>query len=501
MAVGVLAVTALVLAGPASAAPGRDAGPKSAAYAHHAAHLSAPASAASDSSTLFIRGGGYGHGIGMSQYGTYGYALHGWTYRQILAHYYTGTDLGQINPNQTVRVLLGSGPAAFAGATHAGNKALNPSLTYDVTPLRGGQLALLNQTTHKRVGKFNAPLAATGPGPLSLAGLGAYRGALEFRPNGLGGVYTVDVIGLDDYVRGVIAAEMPSSWGPEALETQAVAARTYAITTDVAGTFYNLYSDTRSQMYRGVSAETPATDAAVAATAGQIVTYNGAPVVTYFFSSSGGHTENVEDAWPGASAAPWLRSVDDPYDGAGGDPYHKWTRQLSPTAAAKHLGRLVKGRLLGIRVTRRGASPRIISAVVIGTGGTTTVTGAQLQGAFGLLSSWASFTMMSARAGHAPTVGGVPAANDLAVIAQLKRAFALAGKTTPVLRGSVVPAGRGDKVAIEIHVGKDWHKLFTVRLGKAGGLAKAGAYTVRLPRPGVYRTVYRGLAGPSVVVP
>ena len=66
-------------------------------------------------------------------------------------------------------------------------------------------------------------------------------------------------------------------------------------------TFYNLYPDTRSQMYRGVSAETPATDAAVAATSGQIVTYNGAPAVTYFFASSGGHTENIEDAWPGAT--------------------------------------------------------------------------------------------------------------------------------------------------------------------------------------------------------
>ena len=93
-------------------------------------------------------------------------------------------------------------------------------------------------------------------------------------------MYTVDAVGLDDYVRGVIAAEMPSSWSPEALKTQAVAARTYAITTNVGGGFYDLYPDTRSQMYRGVSAETPATDAAVAATAGQVVTYNGTPAVT-----------------------------------------------------------------------------------------------------------------------------------------------------------------------------------------------------------------------------
>jgi stage II sporulation protein D len=453
--------------------------------------LAGPASAAS---TLFIRGGGNGHGIGMSQYGTYGYALHGWSYKQILAHYYTGTQLGTANPNQTVRVLLGGRSAAFAGASRAGGKTLNPSLTYDVVPLANGQLTLVNQTTHKQVGKFNAPLTATGPGPLSLAGLGGYRGSLEFRPNGSGGVYTVNVIGLDDYVRGVIAAEMPSTWGPQALDTQAVAARTYAITTDVSGTFYNLYPDTRSQMYRGMSAETPATDAAVAATAGQIVTYNGAPVVTYFSASSGGHTENIEDAWPGANASPWLRGVDDSYDGAGGDPYHRWTRQLSVSTAAKQLGRLLKGNLVGIRVTRHGASPRIMSAQVIGSKGSTTVTGAQIQSAFGLLSTWASFTTISGSAGQAPVTGAVHAASDLSVITQLKRAFALVGEHTPILRGRVIPASRGDSVTVEMLAGKHWRRVGSLRLGKGG------AYAVGVGRPGVYRTVYRGLDGPSVVV-
>jgi stage II sporulation protein D len=274
-----------------------------------------------------------------------------------------------------------------------------------------------------------------------------------------------------------------------------VAARTYAITTDVAGTFYNLYPDTRSQMYRGVSAETPATDAAVAATSGQIVTYNGAPVVTYFFSSSGGHTENIEDAWPGASASPWLRGVDDPYDSAGGDPYHHWTRQLGLTAAAKDLGRLVKGKLVGIRVTQHGASPRIMSAQVIGTKGASTVSGSQLEGAFGLLSTWASFTTISSSAGKAPVAGAVHGASDLAVITQIKRAFGLAGQSTPLLHGHVVPAHQGEKVTFEVRAGKHWHRVGSVRLGKGG------SYAVGLPRPGVYRTVYRGLDGPSVIVP
>jgi stage II sporulation protein D len=247
-------------------------------------------------------------------------------------------------------------------------------------------------------------------------------------------------------------------------------------------------------MYRGVSAETPATDAAVAATAGQVVTYNGAPVVTYFSSSSGGHTENIEDAWPGASASPWLRGVDDPYDGAGGDPYHRWTRQLGVTAAAKQLGRLLKGKLVGIRVTQHGVSPRIMSAQVIGTKGSTTVTGAQLQSAFGLLSTWASFTTISGSAGQAPVTGAVHGANDLSVITQLKRAFALVGERTPVLRGRVVPARAGASVTFEMRAGKRWQRVGTARLGKGG------SYAVGVGRPGVYRTVYRGLDGPSVVV-
>src|SRR4029453_7120150 len=95
---------------------------------------------------------------------------------------------------------------------------------------------------------------------------------------------------------GVVARESPSSWPLEALKAQAVTARTYAITTSKAGTGFDQYADTRSQVYGGVAAESIATNAAVAATGGQVVTYDGAPVVTYFFSTSGGRTENVENS-------------------------------------------------------------------------------------------------------------------------------------------------------------------------------------------------------------
>ena len=93
----------------------------------------------------------------------------------------------------------------------------------------------------------------------------------------------------------MVSRESPSSWPAEALKAQAVAARTYAITTSKAGDGWDQYADTRSQVYGGVAAETASTNAAVAATRGQVVTYDGEPVVTFFFSTSGGRTENVEN--------------------------------------------------------------------------------------------------------------------------------------------------------------------------------------------------------------
>jgi stage II sporulation protein D len=119
---------------------------------------------------------------------------------------------------------------------------------------------------------------------------------------------------LERYVRGVVSAEMPSGWPLAALEAQAVASRTYALTADAGGSRFDVYSDTRSQMYLGVAAETAQTNAAVAATAGQIVLYDGKPATTYFFASSGGMTENIENSFLGAAPEPWLKGVADPYD-------------------------------------------------------------------------------------------------------------------------------------------------------------------------------------------
>ena len=222
---------------------------------------------------------------------------------------------------------------------------------------------------------------------------------------------------------------------------QAIAARTYAITTTVDGDGYDLYDDTRSQMYGGVGAETAPSNAAVAATAGEIVTYQGRPAVTYFFASSGGHTESIQNVWPGAAADPWLQGVPDPYDDAADNPYDPWTVTLSIASATSKLGSLVHGTLRRIVVTRHGVSPRIMTAQVIGTGGTTNVTGTELAQAFGLDSTDARFEFGGA--------GGGPGTGTTTVTTTTGTTPTPAPtRTTPTAPGGGSPLGGGGGVGL-----------------------------------------------------
>jgi SpoIID/LytB domain protein len=171
-----------------------------------------------------------------------------------------------------------------------------------------------------------------GAQPLTLDG-SAYRGALTVEP----GFTVVNTVPMESYLRGVVPAEMPSNWLRQALETQAVAARSYALSELRPGAAFDVYPDQRSQMYLGIGAERASTDAAVADTADQILTWHGAVAQTLFYSSSGGRTAAATDAWAGARPVSYLRSVADPYDRI--SPYHRW-RPLVLTAArmANRLG-------------------------------------------------------------------------------------------------------------------------------------------------------------------
>ena len=187
---------------------------------------------------------------------------------------------------------------------------------------------------------------------------------------------------------------MPASWPLAALEAQAVASRTYALTDHAGGARFDVYADTRSQVYLGAKAHTAQTNAAVAATAGQVVTYAGQPAITYFFASSGGMTESVQNGFPGATPEPWLRGVPDPYDQG---PQHSWSVSMSFAAAAARLRGLVRGAFRGIEVLRRGYSPRIVSRVRAGLGRPHAGERPRTGGPPGLDDSWAYFSVRTAR--------------------------------------------------------------------------------------------------------
>ena len=452
-----------------------------------AATLTAAAPALAAKARFTIRGAGFGHGVGMSQYGAYGFALQGTAYDRILRHYYTDTELGTTDPAETVRVLLQStGTASFSGADRAGSRRISPGRTYRVRRYGSTQVELLS-AGGRRIATFSAPLQVSGPDDVvRLGGAGRYRGLLEFRPDTFGGVNAINAVSLEDYVAGVVSRESPSSWPQEALKAQAVAARTYAVTTSKAGAGFEQYADTRSQVYGGIAAETPSTNRAVAATRGQVVTYEGEPVVTFFFSTSGGRTENVEYTSLGTEPKPWLKSVADPYDDV--SPKHRWGPiKMTRQAAGAKLSGLVKGRFKGIKVVRRGRSPRIVSANVIGSRGRTRVSGATLRARLGLLDTWAYFTSIATRkkppSGDPGTGGTAP--GSATVAGPHPRAS---------LAGTVVPARVGAEVQIQLRTGARWHTVAStvVRSG--------GAYRAAVARAGVYRAVFSGDAGPAVRV-
>src|SRR3954447_8038219 len=439
--------------------------------------LAASPAAAKPKATFTIRGAGFGHGVGMSQYGALGYAGHGWDAASILRRYYTRPALGTTDPAAKVRVLLSTArKARITGARQAGTRRLDPATTYTVKRHGVSQVDLFDGA--KRVTTFTAPLQVAGAGGVTtLGGHGAYRGVLEFTPGVLSGLTVIDSVALDDYVQGVVPAESPATWPLEALKAQAIAARTYAITTSRDASF-DQYADTRSQVYGGVSVETAASNEAVAETRGQVVTYQGQPVTTYFFSTSGGRTEDVENSFTGDGPEPWLKSVADPYDNV--SPRHRWAPVTMPLSKAAHkLRGLVPGAFRGIRVTRRGVSPRIVSAQVLGTRGATTVSGATLRAKLGLFDTWAYFTAVAA--GKAKARAAVPsqeAADPSGGAIVGGTATAIRARSSRSLAGTVVGARRAATLRVQVRRGGRWTSAGRAAVGASG------AYRWAAPRPG-----------------
>jgi SpoIID/LytB domain protein len=409
LVLGLLA--ALLVAGPATASP-----TKASTAVCSASCYAAPAG----SGALFLfTGHGWGHGVGMSQYGAYGYAQNGWTYDQILAHYYPGTTMGAA-PVSTIRVLLADGRKTLT---------LSSSLPFTVVDgsgvthtLAAGKVALdagLEVAADGQAPRPLTPPLAFSPGDGEALTLGAhtYRGLLVVDVVG-GRLRAIDAVGLEQYLYAVVPAEMPASWSPAALEAQAVASRSYALATRSVAAPFDVYADTRGQVYLGVGAEKPSTTAAVDATAGQVLFYDGQVATTFFSSTSGGQTESAADVWGGQSL-PYLVSVPDPYDVI--SPYHDWGPV--PVTARKIAQSLnVAGKIVDA-TTSADPAGRVAALQVVTVSSrasptpvTTSVAGTIASGKLGLRSTWFDVGVLSLAApsvsapvpyGTAVTLAGV----------------------------------------------------------------------------------------------
>ncbi|HKJ37008.1 MAG TPA: SpoIID/LytB domain-containing protein, partial [Solirubrobacterales bacterium] len=348
------------------------------------------APAAAEAKVKFkIDGRGFGHGVGMSQWGAFGMAKNGKSHKRILSRYYRRTKLKSAKA-RNVGVLLSvrSGSASFRGARRACGRRVKTGKTYVAELSPSGKKVRLEKSSGRKLTSCGRKLSAVPKKKIEIFGDGLYRGKLVAKPDS-GSLNVINRVGLEGYLKGVVPDEVPPSWPAKALRAQAVAARSYALATGVNGNGFTLYDDTRSQVYNGVRAEESSTNKAVRRTAGQVLKQGGDVITAFFFSSSGGRTENSEFGFSGGSPRPYLKSVKDPGDSA--SPYHRWRETYSRGKMQRLLGSRVKGRLKRIKVTRTGVSPRIVKAKVIGTAGKTTVTGDELRFALGLRSTWARF--------------------------------------------------------------------------------------------------------------
>ena len=340
----------------------------------------APTLAPVTATTFVASGRGWGHGVGMSQYGALGFANEGWTYDQILNHYYAGAQLGPA-PVARVRVLVAEAKDSVKVRSPVPFRARDVfGKTY---PLAAGDVVLgpkLRVTVNGALTELAGPiLLLPGSEPLELDR--PYRGQIEVGVTGQK-LDAVNVIGLEQYLQGVVAQEMPSAWPDEALKAQAVAARSYALSHRLSGKSFDLYADVRSQVYGGIPGESPRTTAAIQATKGQVLLWEGKPIDALFHSTSGGTTLPAVEVF--GKAVPYLVAADDPHSVL--SPVHRW----GPTPVAEatiRKGLKLRAPVTALKLTR-GPSGRVATVEAVTASGTTKVSGATLRFAAGLRSTW-----------------------------------------------------------------------------------------------------------------
>jgi SpoIID/LytB domain protein len=350
-----------------------------------------------------ISGRGWGHGVGMAQWGAFGFAQQGATYDEILAHYYRGTTLGPAEVTR-VRVLLAQGRSKLSvssAAPFTARDGLGQVWHLPVGAQTLGPGLRLKTSDRQEPQRVPGPVTfLPGTSPLRLGGR-PYRGQFLVSVAS-GALRAVNSVSLEAYLYGVVPSEMPKEWLPEALKAQAVAARTYALAVRKTGSWFDLYPDTRSQVYLGISHEAPSTTAAVQETAGEVVLYQGRIAKTYFFSSSGGRTASAPEVWPTSPPTPYLVSVPDPYDTI--SPHHRWGPFVVTASRLRRVMR-ARGKLTDLRL-ETGPSGRVETATAVGEQGESTVTGSDLRRALDLRSTWFRIGVLSLATPDLPVTFG-----------------------------------------------------------------------------------------------
>jgi stage II sporulation protein D len=256
------------------------------------------ATSASSATLFVVKGKGWGHGVGLSQWGAYGlargYAVdHHYAWQEIIAHYFHNTKIGSDSGPVSVRLAASRSSVAIGPAfkVEAGSRSVQHGSASTVTRTSTGRIKVSGIE-----GTFASPATFSSKGSVLQLDSRHYRGKLDVAAVG-GGVRVVNRLPVDSYVRGVVTNESPAGWGDvgaqAALEAQAVAARSYALWTVAhgggkCGGF--LCPDTSDQVYNGYDSETANGNAAVTSTPGKVVLSAGSVAETFFSSSSGGRT-------------------------------------------------------------------------------------------------------------------------------------------------------------------------------------------------------------------
>ncbi|HXA42666.1 MAG TPA: SpoIID/LytB domain-containing protein [Candidatus Solibacter sp.] len=353
----------------AAAAAAAAAGQKGSGLAYGSVCPAAPAG------KISFCGHGWGHGVGLAQYGALGMAQAGIGWQQIIHSFYSGVSIGSV-PDQTVRVYL-------TGAGGAITPRSAPATVQDVSGNVLGHLAQDQTATFSRNGDGSISASWAGgsahsstlrlvPGLyFQVSGSGReYRG--EAWVDGSSGFKVINHVELESYLQGI--AEVPSSWPLNALAAQMVAARTYAL-YHLGGGLYDVDDTTASQVYGGVGRETQSQNAAIATTHLQGVFYGGQIIDAVFSSSDGGHTQSAVDEW-GGSNTPYLAGVVDNYDVS---PLHTWyTPAHTLSEIQGYLGGTYSaaqcGTLRSFDLSDRDASDRLNSVRMVGSSRVCTVT-------------------------------------------------------------------------------------------------------------------------------